>query len=52
MEEVFLATVSRLPTGDEREACLKYLKAAESSQKGLQGILWSLLNTREFLLQH
>ena len=52
VEEVFLATVSRLPSGDEREACLTYLKAAESSQKGLQGVLWSLLNTREFLLQH
>ncbi|HTU23729.1 MAG TPA: DUF1549 domain-containing protein [Gemmataceae bacterium] len=52
VEELFLATVSRPPAGDEREACLKYLKAAESSEKGLQGVLWSLLNTREFLLQH
>ena len=26
--------------------------AAESADKGLQGIVWSLLNTREFSLQH
>ena len=52
IEELFLATVSRLPTSDEREACLKFVHNAESPEKGLQGVLWSLLNTREFLLQH
>lgn len=52
VEELFLASVSRPPSGDEREACRKHLQAAESSEKGLQGILWSLINTREFLLQH
>ncbi len=52
VEELFLATLSRPPADAERAACLKYLHAAESSEKGLQGVLWSLLNTREFLLQH
>jgi len=52
IEELFLATVSRLPTSDEREACLKFMQSAESPEKGLQGVLWGLLNTREFLLQH
>jgi hypothetical protein len=52
VEELFLATVSRPPTTAEREACLKYLQGAETSEKGLQSVLWSLLNTREFLLQH
>ncbi|HJZ60379.1 MAG TPA: DUF1549 and DUF1553 domain-containing protein [Gemmataceae bacterium] len=52
VEELFLATVSRSPTDAERDTCLKYLKAAESPEKGLHGVLWSLLNTREFLLQH
>ncbi len=49
---LFLATVSRPPTAAERDACLKYVKEAESPEKGLQGVLWSLINTREFLLQH
>jgi hypothetical protein len=52
IEEVFLCTLSRPPTEAEREACLKYLKESPSPTKGLQGIMWSLLNTREFLLQH
>ena len=52
VDELFLATVGRSPAESERDACLKYLKAAESAEKGLQGVLWSLVNTREFLLQH
>jgi hypothetical protein len=52
VEGLFLATLSRPPADAEREACLKYLHEAESSEKGLQGVLWGLLNTREFLLQH
>jgi hypothetical protein len=47
--EVFLATVSRLPTAKEREIAGRYLKQAGSSQKGLEGLMWSLLNANEFL---
>lgn len=52
LDEVFLCTLCRPPTAAERQACLKFLKEAESPAKGLQGVMWSLLNTREFLLQH
>jgi hypothetical protein len=52
VEALFLATVSRPPTSTEREACLKFVQDAESPEKGFQGVLWGLLNTREFLLQH
>jgi hypothetical protein len=52
VEELFLAVLSRPPSAAECEACLKYLKDSPSPVKGLQGILWSLLNTREFVLQH
>ncbi len=52
VDELFLATVSRLPTEEQRQSCLKYLQATETPEKGLQGVLWSLINTREFLLQH
>ena len=50
--ELYLATVSRLPTEVERDACLKFIAGAESPENGLQNVLWSLINTREFLLQH
>jgi hypothetical protein len=52
IDELYLATLSRLPSDAERDACVKFVRAAESPEKGLQGVLWSLLNTREFLLQH
>ncbi len=52
VDALFLATVSRLPSDAERAACLKFAKEAESAEKGFQGVLWSLLNTREFLIQH
>jgi Protein of unknown function (DUF1553) len=52
IDELFLSTLSRLPGDAERTACLAFLKQGETPEKGLQGVLWSLLNTREFLLQH
>jgi hypothetical protein len=52
VDELFFVTLSRLPTAAEKAACLKYLKEASTPAKGVQGVLWSLLNTREFVLQH
>jgi hypothetical protein len=52
VDALFLATVSRLPGAAERDACLKFVKEAESPAQGFQGVLWGLLNTKEFLLQH
>jgi hypothetical protein len=52
VEELFLAVLSRFPTEGERSACLQYLHTSSIPVAGLQGILWGLINTREFLLQH
>ena len=52
VEELYLLTLSRLPTAKERDVCLAYLKESPTPVKGLQGILWALINTREFVLQH
>jgi hypothetical protein len=52
IEELYLATLSRLPDENEKQACLSHVSAAESPETGLQAVLWSLLNTREFILQH
>jgi hypothetical protein len=52
VEELFLATVGRPPSAAELAACLKFVTDAGSPERGLQGVLWSLVNTREFLLQH
>lgn len=52
VEDLYLSTLSRLPTDTEREACLKFIETTSTPEHGLQNVLWSLMNTREFLLQH
>lgn len=52
IDELYLATVSRLPTEEERDVCLKFIAASENPENGLKNVLWTLINTREFLLQH
>jgi hypothetical protein len=52
VEELYLATLSRPPTAAERKAVLGYLKGRADRKAGLEGFLWALLNTREFILVH
>lgn len=52
IEEVFLIALSRPPSATEKQACLKYVRESINETEGLRGVMWSLLNTREFLLQH
>ena len=52
IEELYLLAVSRPPNDTERNACLKYVGDRESSLRAFQDVLWSLLNTREFVLNH
>lgn len=52
IEEVFLRTVSRPPTGDEKAKAREDLAAAKSPVDGVRELLWTLLNTREFIVNH
>jgi hypothetical protein len=52
IEEIYLWTYSRLPTEAERRICLEHLQKSPSAQKGLEGLMWSLLNSSDFLLNH
>ncbi|MFO0863450.1 MAG: DUF1549 and DUF1553 domain-containing protein [Gemmataceae bacterium] len=52
IDELYLWTLSRLPTEDEKRTCLAYLKESPTPRRGLEDVLWSLINTREFLLNH
>lgn len=47
--EIFLATLSRLPTSAEMKPSLDYLQQAKSPQQGLEGLMWALINTNEFI---
>ena len=48
----FLATLSRLPDRGERQAALEHLAAAGDRKKGYLDVVWALINTREFILNH
>jgi len=55
IEALFLATVSRLPREHEREPMAAYLAAAGSSEDARAAradVLWALINTAEFVLNH
>ena len=52
VEELFLGTLSRFPTDAEKAEALKYVGAEKTRAAGLQDVLWALINTREFILNH
>jgi hypothetical protein len=52
IEELFLATLSRLPDADEKRAALARLGGVEDRKTAFTDILWALINTREFILNH
>jgi hypothetical protein len=52
VDELFLATLSRFPTDDEREAVHATRSTARPRGAWLQDALWALINTREFILNH
>jgi hypothetical protein len=52
VEELFLATLTRLPKPDERAAAEKHLAGAKTRTEGVTDLLWALVNTREFILNH
>jgi hypothetical protein len=52
VEELFLAALSRFPSDDEARAALDHLRASPDRASGLADVLWALINTREFVLNH
>jgi hypothetical protein len=52
IEEAFLRTLSRKPTTDEIRVSLDALKQAPTPIGGLSDLLWALINSKEFILNH
>jgi hypothetical protein len=52
VEELFLATLSRPPDADERAAVLEHVKAKTDRRAAFTDVVWALINTREFILNH
>lgn len=54
VENCYLAAYSRLPTDHEFQVCQKYVEATEARplDNAFEDLLWSLVNSNEFLFQH
>jgi hypothetical protein len=52
VETLFLAAYARRPTPGEVELVGRYLDKQPSARAGYAGVLWALLNSSEFLLNH
>jgi hypothetical protein len=52
IEEAYLRTVCRLPSDQERARSEEYLRGAPTPARGMRDVLWALLNTDEFIVNH
>ncbi len=52
IEEAYLRTLSRYPTKDETQLAATYLTSAEDSVTGVRDLMWALINTKEFMVNH
>ncbi len=52
ISEAYLRTLSRFPEVDERTRCQAFFDESETVAEGLEGLVWALINTKEFRLIH
>lgn len=52
LDYIFLAALSRPPNAKERQACQQIIRQSKSLEIAYQDILWALLNSNEFFLNH
>ena len=52
IEELYLSALSRYPTARERDLCLTGVGRGATRARGLQSVLWAILNSNEFLYNH
>jgi hypothetical protein len=50
--EAWLRTLSRFPTTDEIQTAKTHIQDAQDPVEGIRSVLWALLNTREFVVNH
>jgi len=53
LEEVYLSTLSRLPTDEEKKKALEYIgKDPKLRTQAIQDLVWAMFNTKEFVFNH
>jgi hypothetical protein len=50
--QAYLRTLSRWPDEDELKRCQQYISAAKDPISGTRDVLWALINTKEFIVNH
>jgi hypothetical protein len=52
IESLYLATLTRRPTAEEKQLMETYLAKRSNAEQGYAGVLWILLNSGEFIMNH
>jgi hypothetical protein len=52
LDELYLATLSRLPTEADARVALEHVAKAPDKRKAWEDVHWALLNAKEFLFRH
>ena len=52
VDDLYLTTLSRFPRDDERQLMLEAFVVSSNRQSAVEDVLWTLLNTKEFLYNH
>ena len=52
IREAYLRTLSRDPTAEERERAYAHIAEAPDIKVGLRDVIWALVNTKEFIVNH
>lgn len=52
IEEAYLRTVNRFPSEVEMATALHFVHQADTPLSGVRDVLWALLNTKEFIVNH
>jgi hypothetical protein len=52
LEQLYLATLTRRPTDEERQIVLRHLKSQPDPTRALYDVVWALLNSTEFATNH
>jgi hypothetical protein len=53
LDDIYLSSVSRFPTADEKRRLMEYLAAKKAARpQAVQDVAWALLNAKEFEFNH
>ena len=52
VEQAYLRTLTRFPNETEMARSLEFIEEADDKINGVRGLLWALVNTKEFILNH